>query len=124
MPRPPCRDEQAQPLASPIHGPSGDPGLPPIQAISSSKCPVPIGFGHSRRRVRVSLGPNFRTQRQTVSSEVSTLRLAESSSPSRGGAEVDRNAMPDDPSWRLMTNIGNRRHPYPVVSRPNLSAVS
>jgi uncharacterized membrane protein YjjP (DUF1212 family) len=41
-----------------------------------------IGFGF-RRRLRAKAGPNFRTQRRTVSYEVSTPRSARSSSTSR-----------------------------------------
>ena len=42
-----------------------------------------LGRGRSRRRLRAKTGPNFSTQRRTVSYETSSPRSAKSSSTSR-----------------------------------------
>jgi hypothetical protein len=50
-----------------------------IETTISSKCQVPDGLGRSRRRLRANMGPSFRTQRRTISWEVSIPRSARSS---------------------------------------------
>src|SRR5215204_5364342 len=49
---------------------------PWIETTILSKCQVPVGLGRSRRRLRANMGPTFRTQRRTVSYEVSMPRSA------------------------------------------------
>src|SRR5262249_9310976 len=56
---------------------------PAIRTTISSKCQRSLGQGRRWRSRRAIAGPNFSTQRRTVSYEISSPRSASSSSTSR-----------------------------------------
>src|ERR1700741_2061061 len=56
---------------------------PAMRTTISSKCQRSLGRGRPWRRRRAIAGPNFSTQRRTVSYEMSSPRSARSSSTSR-----------------------------------------
>lgn len=57
--------------------------FPPTRTTISSRCQREPGFGRRLRRVRAMSGPNFTTQRRTVSSDTSTPRSVSNSWISR-----------------------------------------
>jgi len=126
MSRPPCRDEQAEPLASPIHGPSGDINLPPMQATSPPQVPCNDRLCPQPTQGARELQPELQDTAQN--------RLVEGLKPvlgrelfsiagADGDAQVKLNGMQGISAgnrWRVLERDCT---PCPVVSHPNWSDV-
>jgi len=63
----PALDQDVQHLTLVVDRPPEIIHLPAIRTTISSRCQRGLGFRRSRRRLRAMAGPNFSTQRRTVS---------------------------------------------------------
>src|SRR5215207_8325669 len=87
--------------------------VPPITTAISSRCHCVLGLGRSRRRLRAKAGPNFRTQRRTVSYDTSSPALGEEFlhvAVAQGEPEIEPDRVPDDLGWELMSGVGDGLH--------------
>src|SRR5215469_15270698 len=78
-------DEHVENLTLVIHGTPRHRYIrsPAMRTTISSKCQLSLGRGRRWRSRRATVGPNFRTQRRTVSYEMSSPRSVRNSSTSR-----------------------------------------
>src|SRR5215471_5034104 len=80
---PSALDQHVENLALVVDGTPENIRLPAIRSTISSKCQRSLGRGRRWRSRRAIAGPNFSTQRRTVSWEISSPRSASNSSTSR-----------------------------------------